>query len=332
MNHPPRSRLRLFVRSLHGVVMHIVITMLAIGVALSIPDAARYVLFEWWPRIESNPQLLLATEMGFAALLVLLGNGLAFAWEQRRMAAAAQIASLVHADNNRASGTRRPASWPAATPAPRDVCILTVTGRHTFGPENAWLRRTLDEAYEIRLLLLNPFSAGAVQRVKSFHDAHDAHTRYLAETTESLAYLRELHARGKVVQLKFYETAPFWKLVIVGDHAWVQYCHDGCEVKEQPEFTFALLKERPTWGLFAPFCMTFLRQWNDPLVPEYAFETAELVYRDAGGNETKRVPFDLGGSADKRALYKVVENYLTGRDSRGNNGFLRRQGLAVTGS
>lgn len=329
MNRSPYSYL--FVRGLRGIATHTIITVLAVGVAFSIPDVAQYVLFTWWPKIESNSQFLLATEMGFAALLVLIGNMLALAWNHRRMAAAASIASLVHAHDGKSGSARRQSNRLSGTvPAPRDICILTVTGHHTFGPENAWLRGALAEAYETRVLLLNPFSPGAVQRVKSFHDAHDAHARYLAETAESLAYLREMHTRGKVVKLKFYETAPFWKLVVVGDHTWVQYCHDGREMKDQPEFTFALLKDKPTWGLFAPFCMTFLKQWNDPASPEYNFESAELIYRDAAGNEMKRVPFDLGSAAaDKRALYTVVENYLTGKGPRGGS-LLGRESLAAT--
>lgn len=41
--------------------------------------------------------------------------------------------------------------------------------------------------------------------------------------------------------------------MVLGDHLWVQYCHDGYEVKDQPEYVFALNRDRPRLGLFVPF-------------------------------------------------------------------------------
>jgi len=68
----------------------------------------------------------------------------------------------------------------------------------------------------------------------------------------------------------------------------VQHCHSGFAVREQPEFVFALQHREPRHGLFVPFYMVFLNQWNDARHPEYDFDTNELVYRDASGKETGR--------------------------------------------
>jgi hypothetical protein len=72
---------------------------------------------------------------------------------------------------------------------------------------------------------------------------------------------------------------------------WVQYCHDGHELKDQQEYVFALIKDNPTQGLFSAFYVHFLNQWRNPRHPEYDFSTRQLVYRNDQGNEVKRQPF-----------------------------------------
>jgi len=48
---------------------HGVITLLAVAIAFSLPGIANYILNEWWPHVERNPNLLLATEIALAAIL-----------------------------------------------------------------------------------------------------------------------------------------------------------------------------------------------------------------------------------------------------------------------
>src|SRR5258705_13480734 len=103
-----------------------------------------------------------------------------------------------------------------------------------------------------------------------------------------IAYLSRLRKFGKKVTFKFYDEEPFWKLIVLGDYVWVQHCHSGFAVKEQPEFVFALQHREPRHGLFVPFYMVFLNQWNESRHPEYDFDTNELVYRDPSGKETGR--------------------------------------------
>src|SRR3989442_361433 len=153
---------------LRQILTHGVITALAVAIAFSLPGIASYILNEWWPEVESNANLLLATEIALASVLALLRN------------------------------------------------------------------------------------------------------------------------LGKMVKLKFYDDEPFWKLIVLGDYVWVQHCHSGFAVKQQPEFVFALQHREPRHGLFIPFYMVFLNQWNDARHPEYDFSTNELVYRDASGKETGR--------------------------------------------
>lgn len=121
------------------------------------------------------------------------------------------------------------------------------------------------------------------------------------EVEASLGCLRALALQGKKVTVKFYEHKPFWKVAVLGDHVWVQYCHSGVEIKHEPEFVFALNRVNPRLGLFVPFYMYFLDRWEDTRHPEYDFATRELVYRDDAGAEIRREAFG-GRMADTEAL------------------------------
>jgi len=72
---------------------------------------------------------------------------------------------------------------------------------------------------------------------------------------------------------------------------WVQYCHEAHDQNAQPEYVFALRKDKPAQGLFSAFYVHFLNQWNDPRHPEFNFESKELVYRNEKGNEAGRIPY-----------------------------------------
>jgi hypothetical protein len=272
--------------------LHICITLLAIGIAFSLPIGARYILYQWWPKVAEDANLLIATEASLAAALALLFNMAGIAWENRSKVRMADLASLVH--------VRQSDSWIARwrerrlvrlLPAARDSFVLTITGFDTFADAKSLLRGPLNKAYEIRVMLLNPYGNGAGKHVDSLPDQVTLQN-FIREVESSIAHLAMLRTSGKKVSLKFYEHEPFWKIVVLGDHVWVQYCHSGCEVKREPEYIFALNREHPRQGLFVPFYMHFLEQWSDFRHPEYDFDTGQLIYRDVDGNEIKRVAFD----------------------------------------
>ena len=62
-----------------------------------------------------------------------------------------------------------------------------------------------------------------------------------------------------------------------------------------------LRKDQPGRGLFTPFYVNFLNQWQDVRLPDYDFETRELVYRNSNGNEVKRELFDADTTQQKIA-------------------------------
>ena len=274
---------------LRQILTHGVITMLAVAIAFSLPGIANYILNEWWPEVQNNANLLLATEVALASVLALLFNLAKIAWDHRQRVLTARLASLVHARNSGSSwwSRRRERALIGQLPAPRDAFALTLTGYDTFVADHSLLRGVIGKAYEIRVMLVNPVGKALRERADSLPPEITVLTLH-TEIEATIGYLSGLRKFGKMVKLKFYDEEPFWKLIVLGDYVWVQHCHSGFAVREQPEFVFALQHREPRHGLFVPFYMVFLNQWNDARHPEYDFDTNELVYRDASGKETGR--------------------------------------------
>ncbi len=278
--------------TLRHIFSHVGVTLLAVGIAFSLPALARYILFTWWPMVENDSQLLLVNEIVFAAVLVLLFNLFLGARQGRLSHRMNRLVSLVHVrqQNDRRSRWTDRKLLDRIT-GTRDVSVMSVTGFDTFVSERRKLKRVIDDSYELRVMLMNPYGAGAMRRVQSLGDPAPLFETYCQETVATIDRLASLAAAGKRVTLKFYEDPPFWNLIVTGEYVWVQYCHDGHELKSQPEYVFALIKDKPTQGLFSAFYVHFLNHWSDAHHPEYDFSTRELIYRNDKGNEVKRLPF-----------------------------------------
>lgn len=275
-------------RSLRQAALHVILTALAVGIAFSLPVAAQYILYQWWPLVASDTTLLLATEISLAASLAILFNMWRVASENRVKGRVADTAALVFARDRVNWLTRlQERNLIRRMPAARDAYILTLTGYDTFADPKSPLRAPLEAAYEIRVLLLNPAVRAAERRVSSLPEAVTQQS-YAHEVNASIEFLSTLRVLGKKVTLKFYEHEPFWKVIVLGDHLWVQYCHNGYEVKDQPEYVFALNRDYPRLGLFVPFYIHFLEQWEVSRHPCFDFDTRELVYSDEKGREVRR--------------------------------------------
>jgi hypothetical protein len=279
--------------TLRHILSHGVATLLAVAIAFSLPSAAGYILYEWWPLLEKDPNLLLITEVTLASILVLIFSLAQTAWSNRHLVNNARLAAIVHAHqkgNGWMSG-RRERALTTLLPASRDVLILAFTGYDTFVSKDSLLRRILEKAYEIRVLLVNPNCMAFQKRVESLPE-EITQVSFRKETSASLEYLACLRKAGKNVTVRFYDQEPLWKIVVLGDYVWVQHCHSGFEVKNQPEYVFALQRHNPRIGLFVPFYTHFLNEWNDTSHLNYDFDTNELIYRNENGDEMRRVNFE----------------------------------------
>ena len=154
---------------LRQILTHGVITMLAVAIAFSLPGIANYILNEWWPEVQNNANLLLATEVALASVLALLFNLAKIAWDHRQRVLTARLASLVHARNSGSSwwSRRRERALIEQLPAPRDAFVLTLTGYDTFVADDSLLRGAIGKAYEIRVMLVNPVGKALRERADS---------------------------------------------------------------------------------------------------------------------------------------------------------------------
>ncbi len=289
-----------FSNTLRHIVGHAAVTLLAVGIAFWLPVLANYILFSWWPMVARDSQLLMVNEIIFAAVLVLVLNMLLSAREARLGHRMNGLVSLVHVrqeDSPSSLGTNR--KLLQRMTGTRDVSVMSVTGFDTFVSEMRSLRQVIDACYELRVVLLNPFGPGALRRVQSLGSPEGLPETYRRETEATVERLAGLSTAGKKVTLKFYDEPPFWNLIVTGDYVWVQYCHDGQELRNQPEYVFELNRNKPAQGLFPVFYVHFLNHWADSRHPEYDFAARQLIYRDGRGNEARRLPFPPPAEVDE---------------------------------
>src|SRR2546426_617123 len=136
-------------------------------------------------------------------------------------------------------------------PAARDAFVLTLTGYDTFVAGDSLLRGVIEKAYEIRVMLVNPVGRALRERADSLPPEITVLTPH-TEIEATIGYLSGLRKFGKMVKLKFYDDEPFWKLIVLGDYVWVQHCHSGFAVKQQPEFVFALQHRESAVAMLHP--------------------------------------------------------------------------------
>ncbi len=280
-----------FWNSLSKIATHAGITLLALGIAFSLPRAASYILFSWWPKVRDDAQMMVATEIAFAGVLVLVLNLGKLAWRYRKAAHAGALASLVGACEPDSPGTDR---LLRELPWKRDLTVMSVTGYGTFAAPDSTLRDVLGQCYEIRVMLLNPYGAAAEAYAANHAEPAKVLAEMRREVAASIARLQELQGAGRKIALKLYDDLPFWKLVFTGEHVWVRSCHGSRDGVPCPEYVFALQPGKPGRGLFPSFYTYFLNQWNDARHPDYAFDTGDLVYREVKGGKLRRVAYPNG--------------------------------------
>lgn len=77
----PISKEHDFLAVLRHVMSHGVIILLAVAITFATPDAARFILYAWWPRVELDSNQLLATEIVLASTLIVLFHLCKRAWD-----------------------------------------------------------------------------------------------------------------------------------------------------------------------------------------------------------------------------------------------------------
>jgi hypothetical protein len=270
---------------------HLAIIGVSAAFALSLPSMVRFIarhFLAYWSLIGSEKVFLVSVEMALAVLLVLISSYLGRSWRDRRLSKMAKSAGLVHVAPARGFLSR----WKIRRLKEkqgfgRDIMIIGSTGFRTFVDPQGELFQVVQNCREARIMLLRAGSKGAVERAVSLSSAEiTPPSSFEEQIGKSIDFLRNLHRSRKNVRLKLYSDPPFLKLAILGDYLWVQQYPAGADIQGLPKYVF---KHDPNpGGLYDPFYQYFFTRWNSPDIPEYDFDTDELVYRDSAGNETRR--------------------------------------------
>jgi len=286
------SQLQEFVTEVSSLVFHAVVVMLSAGIAWSLPNIARQFL-TFWSHVEHEKILLLTIEVGVALLLILISNYLWRSAKDRRhaiMARGAGLVSFFPLHDPGAGKTIRELKQQQSLG--RTVLAIGVTGHGTVVGEKAEMHVLLETCLEAKLLLLNPFSEEAARRAQSLSHPDISQDRFRKELQDTIALIKRFRASGKVIRLKLYSDRPHLRMVILGDYLWLQHYHTGLDVQWMPEYVFQ--HNLAHHGLYTLFYQYFTKRWENQEIPEYDFQTDELVYRARNGGELRREPFGLG--------------------------------------
>ena len=298
------SQVRNFVDITKSSLYHIVVVGLSAGIALVLPTVARSFLTHW-SRMEHDKVYLVASEILAAIVLIVSLNYLHKSLRDRALAKVATGAGLTSFFPWRSLRAQdRIRELKECQGIGRTVLVIGSTGYGTFVDQQGDLHTVLEKCLGTHILLVNPYSQEATCRICATPHPHFSLEKFRTEVRESVALLKRLKATGKVVRLKFYSDPPLVKLAILGDYLWLKHYHTDQDVQTMPEYVFQHnLKDH---GLYTLFYQYFIQKWEDPDIPEYDFETDELVYRAQNGNEVKREQF---GKTDSRHFEGVLSKH-----------------------
>lgn len=292
MHRGKLSQLKGFMTEVSALAFHAVVIGLSAGIAWSLPNIARQFL-TFWSHVEQEKMLLLTIEVGVALLLIVISNYLWRVHKDRRQAVMARGAGLVSffpLHDPGAGKTIRERKQQQSLG--RTVMAIGVTGHGTVVDNKAEMHALLEACLEAKLILLNPFSEEAARRAQSLSHPDISSDRFRQELQDTISLIKRLRASGKVIRLKLYSDRPHLRMVILGDYLWLQHYHTGLDVRWMPEYVFQHNLDHH--GLYTLFYQYFTKRWENREIPEYDFETDELVYRARSGSELRREPFGPG--------------------------------------
>lgn len=300
MFHECSLTVRALLRDIAGSFYHIAVVALSAGIALLLPaGATRFLAF--WSRVEHDKLSLIAVEMTVAVLLILCLNYLRRSIRDHALASAATGAGLVSYFPRRTRGAQqRIKQLKEEHGAGRTIMVIGSSGYSTLVDQVGDLSSVLDKCLGAKILLVNPYSYDAATRIQAI--GHPEHTlaTFREEVRQSIALLKRLKAMGKAINLKLYADPPLVKMVILGDYLWLQHYHAALDVQTMPEY---VLRHNPKdHGFYTLYAHYFSLRWESPEIPEYDFETDELVYRTKLGHEIRRERYEIGPQAKEAAV------------------------------
>ncbi len=278
-------------KNIKTILHHIAIFVLSAAIALSLPYTGKFIAdnyLTYWVLIDSDMVLLNSLKIAVAVLLIIFLNFLGRSWKDRKFSKMATIdmglVLVAHAEGRRTK--KRVKKLKEQHGIAKDVLLIGSTGFGTFVNPEGDMHHIIQNCREAKIMLLNPSSEGAIVRAKSIPDPDITPESLRDQIIKSIDFLKSLKTLQKDISLKLYEETPFLKLAILGDYIFMKHYYAGLIGQDIPEYIF---KHSPNQSsLFHLFYQFFLSKWRDPNIPEYDFDSDELIYRDISGNEVKR--------------------------------------------
>ena len=265
---------------------HIVVVALSAGIALSLPAVARTFL-AYWSRVENERIYLLAVEITAAIVLILCFNFIHRSLRDRTLAKMATGAGLIFFSPRRGlRAQNRIKKLKEKHGTGRTIMVIGSSGYGTFVNQVGDLSTVLEKCLGAKILLVNPYSQEASTRVRAIAYPDFTLENFRAEVRQCIELFKRLKAIGKAVKLKLYSDPPLVKLVVLGDYLWLQHYHTDLDVQTMPEYV--LRHNLKDHGLYTLCYQYFVQKWESTEIPEYDFDTDELVYRGSNGSEVRR--------------------------------------------
>jgi hypothetical protein len=268
---------------------HIAILAVSGAIALSLPWLAERFL-AYWARVDGEESALLAAELVVGFVVILLLSCVQRGLRDRKLANVARDAGLARCFAGRSPRARKEIrTLKESHGLGRAVMLIGSTGCGTFVDPEGDLHSVVRNCLEAKIMLANPCSEEIGVRLKAILHPNFSPEPFQDEVRASIAFLRRLRATGKTIKLKIYSDAPLVKLAVLGDYIWLQHYHVGLDVQAMPEYVFQ--HERKDHGLYALWHQYFVERWESGEIPEYDFDTDELIYSGGDAFELRREPF-----------------------------------------
>jgi len=272
---------------------HIALVSVSAWIAISLPWMAETFLAHW-SGLQDQMEFLVISEIAIAFLLIVLLDYLWRSVSNRKLANMSKGAGLALFFPKKDHLTHRTiARLKYKHGVGRNVMMIGSTGRTTFVNPQGDLHDVLENCLEAKILLLNPHSEEARMRATTLQPSESMIGDWSEQFRSSVQFLKTLKLTHKNINLKLYPDYPHVKLVILGDHIWVQHYHPTQDIQTMPEYVFRHTQQ--DHGLYALFYQYFVKRWESQEIPEYDLETDELVYKSAKGLEERREPFNWNG-------------------------------------
>lgn len=285
------SNVRDLLKGVASSLYHILVVVLSAGIAFSLPAVAQKFL-AFWSRVQNEKFYLLTVEITAAIVLIVCFNYIHRSLRDRTLAKMATGAGLVaFFPKRQLRAQSRIKKLKEKHGTGRTVMVIGSSGYGTFVDQVGDLSSVLEKCLGAKILLMNPYSQEASTRIGAIAHPDFTLVNFREEVRQSIDLLKRLKAIGKAVKLKLYSDPPLVKLVILGDYLWLQHYHTDLDVQTMPEYV--LRHNQKDHGLYTLCYQYFVQRWESPEIPEYDFDTDELVYRDKNGNEVRRERFGL---------------------------------------